>query len=519
MLGERLFQHGIVQAASVTAIITGAGVLTGLGLDALILFRFGAGSQTDAFFAALVIPNLLIGLISIQGPKILVPIFSSLFDASEDEAWTLLRTLLTICGVLFAGVVLAGVVTAGVTMRLQVPGLDASTIAHTVRLSKLLFVLVLFQGLGSILQSVLYARQFYMVSSAPKLIVNSVTIAVILMFGANHAGVEAVAWGMIAGSVVQLVILGAVLVAQGFRYRWTLQVTDGRLRRIFASFRFPLLDHVLGESAVILQSMLASFLGSGSLTLLHYASRILGAIGGILLGSVVQVTLPLIARHAAANDLGLQRKTLLDSIQILSLAALPLSMWLAFTAESLVVLLFQRGQFSPADATTTAHIVQAMIVYFFLARFVGVAQTMFYVNGDFRTPLISTIIFTIANAGFALLLAPWLSETGLGIALSIAAVCNTLYMLLKLNASFGPLGWIKLWPFLVRLGSSSVLAGIAFAAGLTLASVIAVSETLSRLLAVAIPSVLGFSVFLAAVVVSDATSTRRIAAISNRLSP
>src|SRR5947209_16391600 len=112
--------------------------------------------------------------------------------------------------------------------------------------------------------------------------------------------------------------------------------------------------HVVGEGVVILQSVLGSFLGSGNVTVMLYASRIVQAIAGILLGSVVQVTFPLMAKHAAANDLRAQRKTLLESIHLLTVVGLPVCIWLILAAEPLVVLVFERGEFSRADAALTA---------------------------------------------------------------------------------------------------------------------------------------------------------------------
>jgi putative peptidoglycan lipid II flippase len=498
--------------------VSGAGAVAGLALDALILFWFGAGTQTDAYFAALVIPTLLIGILSIQLPKILVPIFGTLFRLEEDEGWRLLRNLLTTCGLLFAGVAIVGSALAGFIMPLQVPGMEPGAIALTARLSRVLVWLVWFQGLSSVLQAVLYARHSYAVSSAAKLVINSVTIGVVLGAGRSGLGIETVAWGVVMGSFAQLVLLLTVLAAHGFRYRWTCELASPQLRGILSSFSYPLLSHVLGESGSLVQSVLASFLGSGSLTLLNYASRILGAIGGILLGSVVQVTLPTVAAHAAANDVTLQRRTLLEAIQILGLVAVPLSIWLAFTAEPLVKVLFQRGQFSAADAVATAVIIRTMVVYFLLARFVSVTQTLFYANSDFRTPFISTVIFTISNTACALMLVRWLGAPGIGVAVSIASLCNAAYMILKLQSRFGPVGWADMWPFGLRLGICSALAGVGFVAGLGVSSTTAVSEPVARLLAVAIPSLFGFTIFVVAGFVCGVFDTRPMAPIANTMS-
>src|SRR5438874_272400 len=129
---------------------------------------------------------------------------------------------------------------------------------------------------------------------------------------------------------------------------------------------------------------------------MRYASRIVQAIAGILLGSVVRVTLPLMAKHAAANDLRAQRRTFLESIRLLTIVGLPVCIWLILVAEPLVVLLFERGEFSRADAALTGLLIQFMAADILLGRLVSITQTLFYANMDMRTPLISTVIFPLS---------------------------------------------------------------------------------------------------------------------------
>ena len=76
-MDREITPNHLVKTASITAAMSAAGALAGLALDGLILFWFGAGTQTDALFAALVIPTLLNGIVSIQGPKIWVPAFGT----------------------------------------------------------------------------------------------------------------------------------------------------------------------------------------------------------------------------------------------------------------------------------------------------------------------------------------------------------------------------------------------------------------------------------------------------------
>lgn len=484
--------------ASITATLAGAGAVSGLVLDALILLTFGVGYQTDAFFTALTIPTLLNGVFAIQCPKVLVPTFGDDFNRGEDaRAWGLLRNLVTTSLLVLLGVWLLGIALSAVLVPLQIPGLGRKTISLAVHLSQILFGLVLCQGLASIMQSVLYARHSYVVSSSGKLVTNLVTIIVVVITRGRF-DIRIVAAGMLLGNVVQVVLVALVLAAHGFRYRWTRDRTDSRLREIAGAFRYPLVGHVLGESSMILQNVLGSFLGTGSLTLLRYASRIVQAIAGILLGSVVQVTLPLIARYAAANDVRRQRAALLESIQLLSLLGLPVCVWLIFAAEPVVKLMFQRGAFSAADAVMVAVIIRYMVPDLFLGRIVSVTQTLFYANADLRTPFISTLIFTVVNTLLAIVLARLLRVRGVAMAVSFASISNTIYMIWKLHTRFGPIGWSEIRPFALRLVATCAVGAVGFGLGTRLLSITTVSNSLSKYLAVAIPSTVAAGLFATA---------------------
>ena len=508
----------IFKNASTTATLGGLGVVSGLLMDALILSAFGVGSQTDAFFTALTVPLLITNVFSAQCPKVLIPVFSEYFRHHDHAAaWDLLRNLLTTTFCVLVGIGSLGVALSPIIVPLQIPGLDPKTIAVAVWLGRLIFAIVLCQGLASILQSVLYAQHRYLVASSGKLLSNTLTIMVVVL-SHGHFGIESVAAGMLVGAFVQVVVLASALSTHNFRYHWVLKPSDPKLREILRSFRDPLAGHVLGESGVILQNVLGSFLGSGNVTVMRYASRIVQAIAGVLLGSVVQVTFPLMAKHAAANDLGAQRKTLLESIRLLTVVGLPVCIWLMLTAEPLVVLLFERGEFSRADAVLTGVLIRFMVPDILLGRIVSVTQTLFNANMDLRTPLISTVIFTVAHAVFALLLVGWLGVLGLPIAVSLASLSNAVYMIVKLQARFGPVGWSEMRDFPFRLAATCAMGGGGFAVGAKLATLTTVSYSVAKFLGVAMPTALGMCLFIAGALSFRLIDSRLWLAVERRVS-
>jgi putative peptidoglycan lipid II flippase len=489
----------ILKNTSIISILNGLGVASGLILDALILSTFGIGYQTDAFFTALSVPLLLTSVFSVQCPKVLIPVFAEYFGRNDQAAaWGLLSNLVTTGFFVFVGISFAGMALSGVIVLLQIPGLESEAISLAVWLSRILFWLVLCQGLSSILQSVLYSQQCFLISSSGKLVTNSLTIVVVVL-GHDHFGVKAVAAGMLLGGYVQVAVLALALFAHGFQYRWVLRPTGPKLQEIARLFCYPLTGHILSEAGMILQNFLGSFLGSGNLTVVRYASRIVQSIAGIFLGSVVQVTFPLVSKHAATNDLRAQRKTLLESIQLLSVVGLPICIWLIVTAEPMLMLLFERGAFSRADAVLTGVIIGLMAPDILLSRIGSIAQTLFYANKDMRTPFISTLIYAFSHTILAILLVRLLGVLGLPIAVSLASLSYAIYMITKVQSRFGPIGWSELWGFAFRLSAAGAVAVVGFTLGGRLAPITTVSYSLAKLLDFSVPTAFGIFSFIMSV--------------------
>jgi putative peptidoglycan lipid II flippase len=478
--------------------MSGLGVASGVVLDAMILGTFGMGYQTDAFFTALTIPLLLTSVLSVQCPRVLVPVFAEYFGRGEQTAaWRLLSNLVTICFVGLLGVSVVGMALSGVMVPLQIPGLGWKAISLAILLSRALFWLVLCQGLAAILQSALYAQHRFFVSASGKLVTNCFTIIVMAIWH-RELGVHAAAAGMLLGSVFQLSALAVALGAHGFRYRFVFRPTDRKLLEIARSFAYPLSGHILSEAGSILQNFLGSFLGTGNLTVIRYAARITQSVAGVFLGSVVQVTFPLISKYAASNDLRAQRKTLLESMQLLGVVGVPVCIWLIVAAEPMLVLLFVRGAFSRADAALTGVIIGLMVPDIFLGRLGSIAQTLFYANKDTRTPFISTLIYTVAHSILAVLLVRLFGVIGLPIAVSLASLTFAVYLIAKVQHRFGPIGWRDLGGFALRLGAASSVAGFGFALGARLTYVGTVSDSLAKLLDFAMPTAFGVCTFILA---------------------
>lgn len=506
----------LIKNASISTFWRTLGTVSGAILDAVILANFGLGAETDALFASLAIPTLITSALDIQSPKILVPAFTRCTEEEGNAAASeLVSMLITTFAAILGGAVLLLCGFAHLLIRLQAPGFQASEVSMGVRLFLLLAWLTFLQGLATVFQSFLYSRHKYVVPSLSKMMTTLPAIGVVALYHAK-LGIYSVAIGMLFGSALQLLQLALTAKKNGLIWRFRWKPRDPKVREIVKMFGHPLLGHVLSESKMFVENFLASMLGGGSLSVLRYASRIVEAISGVLLGGIVTSSLPLISVYASEKRLGEMKKSVLDAIRLIMFLALPISCWLIFVGQPMIVLLYERGLFTRVDATHTAILIALLTPYVIFGRLIGITQTPFYAKLDTRTPLISVILFFGLYTSSVVLLSKTIGLYGFPIASSFASIMTALTMSALLHREFGPLGWKLLKKFGSQMAIVMALTICAFAIGHTIGGQF-LSESLSdKLIRFIVPTALGFSVFLAGSIALRLLGRKHLEALVSR---
>jgi putative peptidoglycan lipid II flippase len=487
----------LIRNASISTFWRTLGTVSGAVLDAVILAHFGLGAETDALFASLAIPTLITSALDIQSPKILIPAFTRCTEEGGNSATgklfsALISTFAAILGAL--ALLLSGF--AHFLIRIQAPGFQASAVRTGVRLFLLLTWLIVFQGLATVFQSFLYSRHRYVVPSLSKMMTTLPAIAIVTIYHAK-LGIYSVAIGMLFGPALQLLQLALTARRNGLIWSLCWNIRDPHVRGIIKMFGHPLLGHVLSESKMFVENFLASMLGGGNLSVLRYATRIVEAISGVLLGGIVTSSLPLISAYASEKNLGEMKKSVLDAIRLITFIALPISCWLIFVGQPMIVLLYERGLFTRADATHTAMLIALLTPYVIFGRLIGITQTPFYAKLDTKTPLISVILFFGLYTSSVVLLSKMIGLYGFPIASSFASIMTAVVMSALLHREFGPLGWRLLRKFCSQMAVVMVLTICAFAIGHTIGGQFLSESLTDKVIRFVVPTTLGFSVFMA----------------------
>jgi putative peptidoglycan lipid II flippase len=455
----------LARSAGVTGAATLASRILGLVRDQVLAALFGAGNEMDAFIVAFRIPNLVRDLFA-EGAmsSAFVPTFTRhLTLHGKPEAWRLGNNVLNALLIVTGALVIAGMVFAEpiVTMYAgdyeQVPG----KLALTVRLTRVMLPFLTTAAIAAAAMGMLNSLHHYFVPALAPAMFNVATIAcafllVPVMPALGLPRIMAIAIAALVGGIGQLAIQWPPLRKEGFRYRWIFSPRDPGLHRVLTLMGPGTLGLAATQVNLFVNTLLATSQGTGAVSWLTYAFRLMYLPIGLFGVSIGTAVLPAVSRHAAVNDVPGIRDTLSRGLAMMLMVNVPATAGLLVLATPIVRLLFERGHFVPADTDATAAAVRLYAVGLVGYSAARIASPTFYALGRSRTPVMVSVGTVALNVVLSLLLVRMLGFLGLALSTSIAAIANGGVLVLLLRSRLGGLEGRRLAVALVKITIASV---------------------------------------------------------------
>jgi putative peptidoglycan lipid II flippase len=314
--------------------------------------------------------------------------------------------------------------------------------------------------------------------------------------------IAAVAAGVIAGGLAQLLCQVPLLRREGFRYRPLIDWRDRDLRAVLLLMGPGTFGLAATQINIFVNTVLATGEGTGAVSWLNYAFRLMYLPLGIIGVSIATAAVPSIARHAERDDRGGMRHELANALSMMLVLSLPATAGLMVLAHPIVSLLFERGAFAPRDTLATAAALVAYAAGLAGYSAVRIATPAFYALRESRTPVIVTAVTVAVNVALNLILVRYFGYIGLAVGTSAAALLNAALLLALLRRRLHGLEGRRLAGVLLRTlaatlamaltarlligGLASVLTGSSLWAqgarlGLTIAVALAVLVASARL--------------------------------------
>jgi putative peptidoglycan lipid II flippase len=465
-------QGGLLRASAVFGSMTLLSRIAGLVRDMLQAALFGASAAMDAFLIAYRIPNLLRRIFA-EGSfaQAFVPVYSEL--RQKGDAAALREFLDHVAGALCAAVLLVTALSMLLAPWLAelfvlgapvAPGKEA-LLATMLRIT---FPYLVFISLTSLAGAVLNSHERFALPALTPVLHNLAVIAAMLALApVFEVKPMALAWGVLAAGLLQFALLWPALGRMGLRPRFRLRLRHPMVRRVGALMLPTLFSSSVAQINLLVGTMFAAWLATGSQSWLYLAERLaefpLGLFG-VAIGTVI---LPHLARRHADTDAEGYSAALDWGLRSVLLVALPAGLGLGLLAEPITATVYQYGRFTAFDTRMAAWALTAMslgVPAFMLSKVLAPA---FYARQDTRTPMRVAIVTVLTNLllTVAIVTPLWLNRVegghvGIALATSLAGLVNAglLWRALRRAGLHRPRpGWIA---YLLRLA----LACLALAA-------------------------------------------------------
>jgi putative peptidoglycan lipid II flippase len=535
-------RRGVARSAGIIGLAVLSSRLLGLVREQVFAAFFGAGAANDAFVVAFRIPNLFRDLLA-EGAlsTAFVKVFSARLVADgKERAFELASRVFTALALVVATLCVLGTLAAPVLVDWMAPGFDGGKRSLTVELTRLMFPFLLLVALAAVAMGTLNARGVFGIPAMASTYFNAGSIAcgIFASWWLAPEHVEAVAralldgepiardglaearaifgmaYGVLAGGLLQFLCQLPALRREGFRYRPRLGLRDPGLREVAMLMGPAILGAAAVQINVFVNNNFASRLGGeladGGVSVLNYAFRLMQFPIGVFGVAIATATLPAISRAAARQDRDEYRATLASSLRFVIFLTLPSAVGLAVLGEPIVALIYERGQFDAAATRLTASALACYAIGLTGYSLVKVLAPAFYVVDDARTPARIALLSIGINLGLNFALVEPLQHRGLALSTSLVATLNAALLFELLRRRIGSLRGGYLLDGIVRVALASLaLAAASHAARLALEGWFPAPDTGARAIVVFGSIGAGFGAFVIAAVILRIEEARR----------
>ena len=363
-----------------------------------VLIQLGPGMETDALFAGMTLPQLVLAVVSGSLMHVLVPMLAGEpADRFRHDAWG----FFVLVGALFAAIAVLLYVFAPFWVPFTVPGFSEAGKGLTVHLTRIQLIGMIFTALSGVQAAVYHARQRFLWVELAPLLAGALGLIPLIVFLPEY-GVEAVAW------IATLRFAFQTLLQMPGMGRWTLPDLKSRTVQDAWKRIKPLLwGTAYYKADPLVDRFLLSMSGNGNLSLFYLAQQIYGAGSGVLSKALAFPLVPRLSLLHKAGDNPAFRRAYRRKLWQVGLIAGGLLLIVVVFGNPLLRLLVGHGSVTDANVRTLWLIMLGLAGMFVGGAMGSVTASSFYARGDTRLPtrlgmITYTIYIPIKIAAFGL---------------------------------------------------------------------------------------------------------------------
>jgi len=400
--------QNITSAAVIIGALSLVSRLVGIFRDRILAAQFGAGDTLDIYYAAFRLPDLVYNLIILGAVSAgLIPVFTALLTKHKTaEAWKLINSILNLLSLGLIIICIVLFISAPFLMPLITPGFPPEKINSVIALSKIMFLSPLFLGLSAIFSSVLQSfRKFFAYAVAP--IFYNLGIIVGALFFVPWWGIYGLAWGVVFGAFIHMLIQLYPLFSVGYHYRFDFDFRNKQVRSVGKLMIPRTLTLIVTQVNFLVITIIASTLAAGSLAIFNLSNNLQNFPLGVFGVSLGVAALPILSALSAEKKSKDFVAAVSATFRQILFFILPISALLYVLRAQIVRVILGSGSFNWYDTRLTAACLGIFCLGLFAQGAFPLIIRAFYALHNTKTPFYIGV-FSMAINVLALLFFRWL---------------------------------------------------------------------------------------------------------------
>ena len=452
----------IIGAAAVVGVLSFVSRVVGLIRDRILAGAFGAGDTLDIYYAAFKIPDLLFTLIVVGGLSAsFIPLFLSHYSRPDQraKAWAFANNAvhLVVIAMLVMSVALA--IFANPLSELIAPGFAAYKQHQVALFMRIMFLSQIFLSVslvyGSVLQSL---KRFFFFALSP--IFYNIGIIVGAMWFVDLFGTIGLAWGVVFGAGLHLLIQLFGLRQTDYRYRWRLSLRDRDTREMLSLMVPRTLGLAINQLLFVILGILATTMSAGSMTIFQFAYNIQFFPVGIIGISFAIAAFPALSEKIEQNDQSAFLQILLSTTRQTVYLLAPITILFLVLRSQLVRVAVGAGKFDWTSTIATSDTLAFFALTFIPQALIYLLARGYFAMKDTTTPLVTGAVSAVIGVLVALLLLNYFGVNALAMGYSVSALVQTVLLLVLLRQRIGPFKGIKILSFLYKVTVACLVSAV-----------------------------------------------------------
>ena len=473
MKGNKIFK-----AAFLVMIISILSRFLGLFRDMLVGYQFGVSIYTDAYKAAVSVPETVFTIVGLAISTVFIPMLSKVkYEKNKDEMFKFSNNIISILLVISIITFALGFIFTDQIVAFMFDGFSEEKFTLTVFLTRITLFNLLFLSINACYTAMLQVCEDFVIPSILGMFFNAPMIIYLLCF--NDISIVGLTIANVIGNFLRVAVQIPVLYKHGYRFKLFINLKDERIKRIL----ILIIPVIIGSGAnslnMVVDMKVASSLGDGAVSALDFAQKIIVFANTAITTSIVSVMYPLMANKLNEGDNEGFSMYLTKSISTIALLLVPISIGFILLNKEIISAFYERGKFNDVAVGITA---SAFLGYSLVLPFTGVRDILnssLFSMQKTKITTINGVIGVVVNIILSISLSRVFGIFGVAIASTIASMITAVLLFISTRKFVGNFNVI---PMIIKLLKISLSAMLMFLVLILLNNMISLNNSILTIL-------------------------------------